>query len=161
MGQRSASDFPLDAASAAFEPFLGNWDTLGTHGMIPDTVLHGTASFHRLKPGGFLRIRSSIQEDVGIPAGVAVVGSDGSSDRYVLLHHDERGVTRVYDAALEGRTLRWWRTAPDFAQRYSLEISPDGRSMVGKGELCRDGSSWEQDLDLTYTLRQSEQPSRG
>jgi hypothetical protein len=153
MSRRSALDFPLDAASEAFEPFLGDWSTLGTHGLIPDTVLHGTASFERLEPGGFLRLRSSILEDVGIPAGVAIVGGDGSSTRYVLLHHDERGVTRIYDATLEGRTLRWWRDAPDFAQRYSLTVSRDGRSMVGKGELCRDGSTWEHDLDLTYTRR--------
>jgi hypothetical protein len=129
--------------------------------MIPDTVLHGTASITRLEPGGFLQIRSSIHEEVGIPAGVAVVGGDGISGRYVLLHHDERGVSRVYDAALEGRTLRWWRNAPDFAQRYSLTVSPDGRSMAGKGELCRDGSSWEQDLDLTYTRLEFEPAFRG
>jgi hypothetical protein len=153
--------FPLDAASEAFEPFLGDWDTLGTHGSIPDTVLHGSASIDRLEPGGFLRVRSSIHEDVGIPAGVAVIGGDGSSGRYVLLHHDERGVTRVYDAAVEGRTLRWWRHAPEFAQRYSLTISPDGGSMVGRGELSRDGSNWEQDLDLTYTRLESGPAIRG
>lgn len=151
MGPRSRTAFPLDAASEAFQPFLGDWDTTGAHGLIPDTVLHGRASFDRLEPGGFLRLRSSIHEDVGIPAGVAVLGGDGNSGRYVLLHHDERGVTRVYDAALEGRVLRWWRDAPDFAQRYSLAVSPDGQSMIGRGELCRDGASWDQDLDLTYT----------
>jgi hypothetical protein len=148
-GERSTA-FPLDAASAAFEPFLGEWDTSGVHGLIPDTPLHGRTSIDRLEPGGFLRVRSSIREDVGIPRGVAVLGGDGDSGRYVLLHHDERGVTRIYDAALEGRTLRWWRDAPDFAQRYRLTVASDGRSMVGTGSLCRDGSTWEQDLDLTY-----------
>ena len=154
MDHKHAQNFPRDAASEAFEPFLGDWATLGTHGMIPGIVLHGEASFDRLEPGGFLRLRSGVHEDVGIPAGVAIIGGDGATGRYVLLHHDERGVTRVYEAALEGRTLRWWRDAPDFAQRYSLTVSPDGRSMEGKGELCRDGASWEQDLDLTYTLQQ-------
>jgi hypothetical protein len=47
--------------------------------------------------------------------------------------------------------LRWWRDAPDFRQRYSLTVAPDGRSMASSGELCRDGSTWEQDLALTYT----------
>ena len=119
--------------------------------MIPDTVLHGSTSIERLEPGGFLRIRSSIREDVGIPAGVAIVGGDGSTGRYVLLHHDERGVTRVYDAALEGRVLRWWREGPEFAQRYTLTASPDGASLTGAGELRRPGAEWEPDLDLTYT----------
>src|ERR1700712_2642400 len=100
MAERRSTAFPLDAASEAFEPFLGDWDTEGVHGMIPDTVLHGRASFDRLEPGGFRRRRSSIREDVGIPAGVALLGGDGDSGRYALLHHDARGVTRVYDAAL-------------------------------------------------------------
>jgi hypothetical protein len=151
MARGSSTAFPLDAASAALEPFLGEWDTTGSHGMIPHTVLHGRASIDRLEPGGFLRFRSSIQEDVGIPAGVAILGGDGDSRRYVLLHHDERGVTRIYDAALEGRTLRWWRDAPDFAQRYSLTVASDEGSMVGTGALRLDGPTWQQDLDLTYT----------
>ena len=151
MAARSGTAFPLDAASEAFEPFLGTWDTTGAHGMLPGIVLHGRASFDRLEPGGFLRVRSSVREDVGIPAGVAILGGDGDSGRYALLHHDERGVTRIYDASLEDGVLRWWRDAPDFAQRYTLTPSPDGRSMIGRGELCRDGSTWQQDLDLTYT----------
>ena len=155
MARRSGTVFPLDAVSESFVPFLGDWETTGTHGLIPDTVLHGWASLQRLEPGGFLRLQSSIREDVGIPAAVAILGGDGDSGRYVLLHHDERGVTRVYDAALKDRVLRWWRDAPDFAQRYSLTVSPDGRSMVGKGELCRDGATWEQDLDVTYARAES------
>ena len=151
MADPRGTAFPLGAASEAFEPFIGEWDTTGAHGMIPDTVLHGRASIGRLEPGGFLIIRSSIREDVGIPAGVAILGGDGDSGRYALLHHDERGVTRIYDAAVEGRVLRWWRDAPDFAQRYTLTVAPDGRSMVGRGELCQDGSTWHQDLDLTYS----------
>ncbi len=142
--------FPLDDASAAFEPFLGTWDTTGEHGLIPDTVLHGRAVIERLEPGGFVRIRSSISEDVGIPDGVEILGGDGDSGRYVLLHHDERGVTRIYDAAVEDRVLRWWRDEPGFRQRTTLTLSPDGRTMTGRGELNRDGT-WHQDLDLTYT----------
>ena len=30
-------------------------------------------------------------------------------------------------------------------------IQDDGRTIVGKGELCKDGATWEGDLDLTYT----------
>jgi hypothetical protein len=30
MEQRGALSFPLDAASEAFEPFLGDWKTLGS-----------------------------------------------------------------------------------------------------------------------------------
>jgi hypothetical protein len=143
--------FPLDDVARALAPFVGEWDSVGVHGMIPDTVLHGHASIERLEPGGFLRIRTAIAEQVGIPAGVQLLGGDGDSGRYVLLHHDARGVTRIYDAAVEGSVLRWWRDGRDFAQRYVLTVAPDGRTMIGKGELSRDGAAWQQDLDLTYT----------
>ena len=143
MAERGGTAFPLDAASEAFEPIIGDWDTIGVHGMIPDTVLHGRASIDRLEPGGFLRIRSSIREDVGIPAGVAILGGDGNSGRYVLLHHDERGVTRIYDAALEGRVLRWWRDATGL--RAAVQPHPgagwavhgrQGRALPGRVDLA-------------------------
>jgi hypothetical protein len=145
------SAFPLDAASEAFEPLVGTWQTVGAHGLIPGVVLHGTTSFERLEPGGFLRLRSSILE----------------GRRHARRHRDHRrrrplGQLRVpaprrarhhpvYDAAVEDRTLRWWRDEPGLSQRYTLTASPDGATMVGKGELDRDGSTWEQDLDLTCT----------
>jgi hypothetical protein len=151
MTRGSDTTFPLDAASEAIEPFIGDWVTTGAHGLIPDTVLHGRTSIERLEPGGFLRITSSIDEHVGIPTGVAIVGGDGATGRYVLLHHDERGVTRVYDATVQDRVLRWWRDGPEFDQRYTLTVSPDGASMVGEGELRHPGAEWDRDLDLTYT----------
>jgi hypothetical protein len=153
------SAFPLDAASEAFEPFVGTWQTVGAHGLIPGVVLHGTTSFERLEFGGFLRLRSSILKDVGIPDGIAIIGGDGRSGSCAFLHHDERGVTRVYDAAVEDRTLRWWRDEPGLSQRHTLTASPDDATMVGKGELDRDGSTWEQDLDLTDTrVRGADRP---
>ena len=36
----------------ALEPFrvlIGSWDTTGTHGKLPDTILHGHASFEWLE----------------------------------------------------------------------------------------------------------------
>jgi hypothetical protein len=47
--------------------------------------------------------------------------------------------------------LKWWRNAPDFSQRFTGTIVDDGRTMIGKGELSKDGKAWEKDLDLTYT----------
>jgi hypothetical protein len=32
-----------------------------------------------------------------------------------------------------------------------MTIADDGGTIVGKGELSKDGVSWEKDLDLTYT----------
>jgi hypothetical protein len=151
MTESSFASFPQHATALAFEPFLGEWKTTGSHGMIPDVVLHGRASIDRIAPGGFLRVRSSIREDVGIPAGVAIIGSDDERGVYSMVYYDERGVSRIYEVGVEDDGLRWWRNAPSFAQRYSLTFAEDRRTMTGRGELCRDGSRWERDLDLTYT----------
>ena len=151
MQEQRDTHFPLNGPSKALEPLLGTWDTVGRHGMIPGVVLHGRASFERLQPGGLVLLRSSIREDVGIPAGVSIIGSDDELGAYSMAYYDERGVSRIYEVGVEDDGLRWWRNAPSFAQRYSLTFAADRRTMVGKGELSWDGSTWEQDLDLTYT----------
>jgi hypothetical protein len=151
MEDQEKAGFPLNAAAEALAPLIGVWDTEGTHGMIPDTILHGRTSFEWLEPGGLVRVRSSIRERVGIPDGVAVIGSDDESKAYTMAYHDERGVSRIYRFGVEDGGFRWWRNAPSFSQRYTLTIAEDGRTMTGRGELSWDGSAWEQDLDLTYT----------
>lgn len=138
-------------ALRAFKPIIGVWDTEGTHGLIPDTALHGRTSFDWLELGAFIQMNSSIQEAVGIPTGVAIIGSDDELGIYVMSYYDERGVSRSYSVSMRDNVLKWWREAPSFSQRYSLTIASDGQTMVGKGEICRDGLSWEKDLDLTYT----------
>lgn len=45
----------------------------------------------------------------------------------------------------------WWRNAPGFSQRFTGTLAEDGRTIAGKGELSKDGMTWEKDLELTYT----------
>src|SRR5687767_9297813 len=76
----------------ALEPFrvlVGNWETTGTHLLIPDTVLHGRTSFEWLEGGAFLVMRSEIDEP-GVPSGIAIFGSDDASNEYFMLYFDER-----------------------------------------------------------------------
>lgn len=151
MAELGHAGFPRNGAAEALAPLIGIWDTVGVHGMIPGTTLHGRASFEWLEPSGLVVMRSRIHEDVGVPAGVAVIGSDDQLGTYSMVYYDARGVSRIQGVSVDGAVLRWWRDTPDFAQRYTLTVEPDGRTMVGTGELSRDGSTWQQDLDLTYT----------
>ena len=41
--------------------------------------------------------------------------------------------------------------AAEFSQRMHLTIADDGQTIASIGEMCRDGGSWEPDLQLTYT----------
>jgi hypothetical protein len=129
---------------------VGDWSTVGSHPLIPGTTLHGRSSFGWLEGGAFLIMRSEIDEP-GIPSGIAIFGSDDATGEISMLYFDERGVSRRYEVAMDGNIWRWWRNAPGFSQRFTGALSEDGRTIVGKGELSRDGISWEPGLDLTYT----------
>ena len=137
----------------ALQPFsvlIGNWTTTGTHGRVPDTMLHGHTSFAWLENGAFLLMRSEI-DDPRFPTGIAIFASDDSEGAYYMLTVDERGVSRKYDMTLADNVWKWWRNAPGFFQRYEGRIVDGGTMIIGKGELSKDGVSWEKDLDLSYT----------
>ena len=148
-----SSKHEASISNPALQPFgilIGTWNTTGTHGLVPDTILHGRTSFEWLEHGAFLIMRSEI-DDPRFPRGIAIFGSDDAEGEYYKLTFDERGVSRRYDVSLHENVLKWWRNAPGFAQRYTHTIVDDGRTIIGKGELSKDGVSWEKDLDLTYT----------
>ena len=137
----------------ALEPFrvlIGTWNTTGTHGLLPDTILRGRTSFEWLENGAFLLMRSEI-DDPRFPHGIGILGSDDSEGEYTMLMFDERGVSRKHEVSLHDNIWKWWRNVAGFSQRYEAIISEDGNTIVGRGELSKDGVSWEQDLNLTYT----------
>jgi hypothetical protein len=137
----------------ALEPLsalVGRWKTVGTHPLLPGATLHGYTSFEWLEGGAFLIMRSEIEEP-GIPSGIAVFGSDDATGEFFMLYFDERGVSRKYDVTLRDNTWKWWRHAPGFSQRFTGTFVDGGRTIIGRGELSKDGSRWEGDLELTYT----------
>jgi hypothetical protein len=148
-----ASKQAVSIPNPALQPFsvlIGTWTTTGTHGLVPDTILHGHTSFKWLENGAFLLMRSEI-DDPRFPTGIAIFASDDSEGEYYMLTFDERGVSRKYEMTLGGNVWKWWRNAPGFFQRYESRIVDDGNTIIGKGEVSKDGVSWEKDLDLTYT----------
>ena len=137
-------------ALAPFNVLIGTWKTTGTHLLIPDKILHGRSSFEWLENGAFLIWRSEI-DDPRIPSGIAIIGSDDSTEEYFMLYFDERAVSRKFEVSFRDNIWKWWRNAPGFSQRYQGAIVEDGNTIISKGELSKDGSSWEKDLDLTFT----------
>ena len=137
-------------ALKSFNILIGNWNTVGAHPLVPDTILHGHASFEWLEGGAFMIMNSEIVEPQ-FPSGISIIGSDDATVEYFMLYFDERGVSRKYEVSFLNNVWKWWRNAPGFSQRYSCTIVDDGRTMIGKGEISKDGKTWEKDLDLTYT----------
>ena len=132
-----------------FEVLIGNWTAVGNHPMLPN-VLHGRVSFEWMEGGAFFVMRSRM-DDPQVPDGIMVIGGDDSNGELTAIYYDERGVSRRMGTSMEGKVWRWWRNAPGFYQSYVMTLSEDGNTLAGKGELCTDGLTWEQDLDLTCT----------
>jgi len=135
---------------SAFKPFIGTWTTVGHHSMMPGITLHGRTRFEWHEGGGFLCVRSEIEEK-GIPSAIAIIGSDDGFEELTMLYFDERAVTRRFEVTIGDGTLRWWRTAPGFSQRYVLTVGADGDTLHGVSSLSKDDATWEQDLELSYT----------
>jgi hypothetical protein len=132
-----------------FSVLVGEWKTAGTHPYIPNT-LHGRSLFKWIEGGAFLMWQSEIDE-AGVPSGIAIFGSDDSTGEFFMLYFDERKVSRKYEVSVHDNIVEWWRNAPNFSQRYTWAIADDGKTIMGKGELSKDGTNWEKDLDLTFT----------
>jgi hypothetical protein len=137
-------------ALQSLNALVGMWNTIGTHPLVPGTTFHGRASFEWMEGGAFLIMRSEIDEPE-IPSGIAVFGTDDSSGECSMLYFDERGVSRRYEVSCRDNVFMWWRNAPEFSQRMSGTIAADGRTITSRGELSRDGATWEPDLQLTYS----------
>ncbi|MEO6329397.1 MAG: hypothetical protein ABIO55_10705 [Ginsengibacter sp.] len=137
-------------ALKAFETIVGEWKTVGTHSQVPDTILHGHTSFKWTEGGAFLIMHSEIYYDK-FPDTISIFGSDNSLGEYFMLSFDEREVSRKHDVVFQDNVLKWWRNAPGFSQRYTFTFTDKGNTIISKGELSKDDSTWGKDLDLTYT----------
>jgi len=135
-----------------FDVLVGEWDTVGTHPQFPSPV-HGHSTFEWMVEG-LLLVWQFNWEPSGPPNALSVIGHDDSVEKTCsMLYSDERGVARIYQMSLDGGVWKMWRNSPDFSQRVTGTFSDDGNTITCHGELSRDGSNWEQDLDVTYTRK--------
>jgi hypothetical protein len=132
-----------------FTILIGEWMMVGTHPAFPSAA-HGHSSFEWLRDGALLVWRFE-WERPGPPSATSVIGRDDSGEACSLLYADERGVARIYHTSLEGGSWKMWRDSPGFSQRMTGTFSEDGNTITSQGELSRDGSHWEPDLQVAYT----------
>lgn len=132
-----------------FDILVGEWNMAGTHPQLPAAV-RGHSSFEWLVEGALLAWHFD-WEPGGVPSALSVIGHDDTVEPCYMLYADERGVARIYQMSLEGSVWKMWRDTPGFSQRMTGTFSEDGNTITCRGALSRDGSHWEQDLDVTYT----------
>lgn len=141
---------PDDASTAQLElmqALVGTWTTEGAHPLLPGEAIRGQATFEWLDGQRFL-IQRSHYDHPRIPDAIAITGL---TDDELLMHYfDSRGVQRVYSVSMTPQTWSFSRDDPDFAQRFTGTFGDGGDTIVGRGELCHDGVTWEDDLALTY-----------
>jgi hypothetical protein len=141
----------LNPRLQALAVLVGEWATVGTHPMLPGKTFHGHASFTWLESGAFPLFHSHIDEPE-IPNGVAILGTDDSNpDAGAMLYFDVRNVSREYRWTISSNVWTWSRDELGFSQRMVLTIANDGLRIEAKGQMSRNGKSWEPDLQLTYT----------
>src|SRR5262245_11427551 len=133
-----------------FSRLVGEWVTVGSHPYFPGKILNGYSSFKWIEGGAFLIWHSKIDAP-NFPEGVAIFGSDDVTGEFFMLYFDERTVSRKYEVSFQENVLKWWRNAPGFSQRYSWTLTGDDHIIIGKGELSKDGTNWEKDLEQTFT----------
>ena len=140
---QSTSDPSLEPLNA----LVGEWETAATHPMFAGTVVNGHCTFEWLEGERFLLQRSRT-EHPDFPDSLGVIGApeDGLSMHYF----DSRGIFRVYELEFGDGAWKMWRDAPDFSQRFEGSFEDGGDTISGLWKLSRDGSSWDDDLQITF-----------
>lgn len=130
---------------------VGEWNTEATHPMLPATVVYGNGVFEWLDGQRFLILRAR-SDHPDFPDSISIVGD---TDGLRMHYFDSRGVARIYQMSFVNGVWEMWRDAADFspldfAQRFVGTFSDDGKTIDGRWEACHDGTTWEQDVAITY-----------
>lgn len=144
-------DDRFDHQVGLLHALVGSWTTEGAHPLLRGAQIRGKATFEWLDGERFLIGRSHCDHPQ-IPDAITVTGV--TDDRLSMHYFDSRGVQRIYSVRMTPSTWRFWRDGPDFSQRFTGEFSADGNTITGRGQLCRDGTTWDDDLALTYRRTQ-------
>ena len=127
-----------------WDRLIGTWTTEGSHPYLPGADISGYSTFEWLAGRQFAIWRSHYDHP-DIPDAIAIIGTDGT-----VHYFDYRGVRRVLKTSIDEDGWRFSRDDPGFAQRYTGTFTDNGATIVGQGEMARDGGDWEADLAVTY-----------
>ena len=133
----------------ALDVLLGEWSLEATHPAYPSTVVPGRATFEWLEGRQFL-IQRSRSDHQDFPDSISVIGVAADSERLAAHYFDSRGVQRIYAMSMSDGVMRMWRDEPGFSQRFTGSFGNGGDAISGLWELSRDGSTWDDDLEVSF-----------
>jgi len=135
---------------------VGEWSMVAAFDFVPPPGIRGHAVIEWMPGRRFLVQRWEVDHPEA-PDGIAIIGFDESRGTYLQHYFDTRGVARLYEMSLVDDVWTLSRTEPDFSpldfsQRFIGTFSDDGRTIAGRWEKSEDGTKWELDFELTYSL---------
>ncbi len=147
----------VNPALADLLPLVGRWRMELYNASFlpePDARVSGSVEIEWIEQGAALRMR---QGDPADPrAAVWLIGRDEHEDEYSVLYSDGRGVSRIYRMSFSDAEWRMWRDTPEFSQRFSAQLDPDGGAVRGRWKKSTDqGASWEHDFNVDYLRAQT------
>jgi hypothetical protein len=126
---------------------VGAWTVEATHPAYPSLVVAGVSTFEWLEGERFL-IQRSRNEHPDFPDSIGILGA---FDEALALHYyDSRGVHRIYEVSFGDGAWSMSRDAPGFSQRFTGTFGDGGDTLSGLWKLSEDGSSWADDLAITF-----------
>jgi hypothetical protein len=148
-----------DPENERLEPLIGEWSMAivmpgeETPDDLPD--IGARVSFEWMGEKAFVLERWTVPIPEA-PDGLAVIGWDGSRGTFLQHYFDERGVARVYEMSFDSGVWKLARTKEDFSrfefsQRFTGNLTDDGKRIEGTWEIAHDQKTWEKDFDLIYT----------
>jgi hypothetical protein len=154
----SPGDIPAERAPSLdrLDALSGRWDMEATFGAgyfgagSPAITGRGGQTTFEWLEGRFFLTQRFINEHPAAPSGIAIIGPGADPETFTQHYYDSRGVARIYQMTLDGRTWKLRREAPGFWQRYTGQISADGNTITGAWEGSADGQTWTHDFGLTY-----------
>ena len=138
------------------EAFVGEWMMEAAFPNVAPSDVRGRTVFEWMPGGRFLVQRWDVPHP-DAPDGIAIIGYDENRETYLQHYFDSRGVARVYEMSFDGRIWKLSRTAADFSplnfsQRFEGAFGDDRGTIQGSWESSNDGSTWEHDFELKYSL---------
>jgi hypothetical protein len=145
MDQPTAGD-----ALKRLEPLVGEWRVVAKPPDGEPWPGEGRTTFAWHESGAHLIERSTVDLPEA-PDSVSIIGCDAANGTYYQLYSDDRGVCRVYEMSIGDSEWKLWRDGEPFPQRFTGRFADDGRTIVGRWELAKDGTNYTTDFDLTYS----------
>lgn len=112
-----------------------------------NTEVEGFTTIERLHDS-FVVLRNSDADKK--PDDVWVIGYSDPQEKYGMFYYDQRGVSRIFDAAFDGKKFVFSRKDKDFYQRMTLTVKVEGLHTLAEASDNK-GKTWRKDLEMRHT----------